>query len=592
VTGLLTLALVLPLGGFHANEIPLARIHLRPAEFRRVQPFLWSDQKTDGQGHLDLADASDETMRHWFKQLAGNGVTALRLFPRARVDGDTLDLCGKLNPDLQRVFHRAFQAARPYGIRFLLQILPEPVITSYWNHSLAERYALPRYSRDELARLTPAQRRFLLAHHEAQRADYFTDPDVLACQKLYLEQALAWVAAEPQVFALEVYNEQGHSRPPPELARSGDLSWQDAEIRWTAEIVRFIHLRLPAMPVTISHPGYGIVGYDPLEWSRRSGVDFYSLHLYAGLCGEFEDVDFAAVTAASTVILRAGGLVAYPGEWGVLASPAPREVLRRAHRDAIWLTLLAGAPGFLQWTYDFVEEYRWPNRVFGSLPREFSPDPPPPPPADFAARWAAFASAGVADPPYFMLNRQRRSDPNLRRLYLDYRRSLDPSAAAPLRPSEGWQLAWLGDTQHRIWVAYLRSREIRAFGKHFLGVPVARPLRLALNLPPGRYRVSVIDLERNRRRRFRLDARGALDLSPATDSDYVVQITPLRPVFPVLNLIGSTLCTASSCTLRSPPCRRSRNPCFALTSPTPGSTTARGRAASKPSSGCSRPAAG
>lgn len=502
----LTLALILPLGGFHGNEIPLARIHLKPAEYQRVQPFVWSDQKTDGQGHLDLFDASDKTMRGWFKQLARNGVTAVRLFPRARVDGDTLDLCGKLNPDLQRVFHRAFQAARPYGIRFLLQILPEPVISGYWNHALAERYGLPRYSPDELARLTPAQRRFLLARQEVRNAAFFSDPDVLACQKLYLQQALAWVAAEPQVYALEVYNEQGRVR-------------DDAEIRWTAEIVRFIHQRLPGMPVTLSHPGFGITGFDPLEWSRRTGVEFYSAHLYAGQCGAFADVDFSAVTAASTAVLRAAGLVNYPGEWGVLASSAPREVVRRAHRDAIWLTLLAGAPGFLQWTYDFVEEYRWPKRVFGELPREFSPDPPAPAPADFAERWAAFESTPIGPP--------RRSNPILRGLYLDYRRSLDPGGVAPLRAPAGWQLGWLGDSRHRIWIGYLRSREIRAFGEQFLGVPVARPLRLAFNLPPGRYRVSLIDLERNHRRRLRLDGRATLDLSAGTDSDYAIEITPI-----------------------------------------------------------------
>ncbi len=474
---LFLLATVLPLGGFHGNEIPLARVKVS------TPAYVWDGQKTDGRGHLDLWDASDGVMRRWFRQLAANGVTAIRLFPRARVNGDTLDLCGKLNPELQRVFQRAFAAAKPYGIRFLLQILPEPVITGYWNRSLVDRFVLPRYSRTELAAATPAQLRFLTKRKEVHGADYFTDPDVLACQKLYLEQALRWIAKEPQVFALEVYNEQGHSRPPPALARAGETAWQDAEIRWTAEIVRFIHERLPHIPVTISHPGHGITGYDPVEWTRRAGADFYSAHYYAGLCGENPGLDFAATTAASTAFLKTA-VTNYPGEWGVLDTGAPREVLRTAHRDAIWLTLLAGAPGFMQWTYDFVEEYRWPSKLFRALPAAFSPEPAPSM-QGLEPTWREFQAAYAADLPFFMLNSQRRNDSNLRHILDTYRERLQ---GAP-----GWQVASLTDSKRGIWIAYVRSREIRAFGKTYLGVPVARPLALKNPLDPGEYHAYIID---------------------------------------------------------------------------------------------------
>jgi len=534
--------LFVPLGGFHGNVLPLAYLKLSPAERRRLEPLVWDAQKTAGQGHVDISDVSDDTLRQWFRFLARNGVTAVRLFPRNHVGGDTLDLCGKLNPELSRAFSRAFAAARPYGIRFLLQILPEPVISGYWNHSLFERYALPRYSRHELEQLVPCQQRFLREGKHMEHADWFTDADVLACQKLYLASALEWVAREPQVFALEVYNEQGHSRPPPGREREFPADWEDAEIRWTAGIVRSIHERLPQMPVTISHPGHGISGYDPVRWSARTGVDFYSAHFYAGLCGEYAGADFAAVTAASSAVVAAS-IVNFPGEWGVLDSPAPEEVRRRAHRDALWLTLLSGAPGFMQWTYEFLDEYRWAARVFRSLPRDFSP-------AraewqrDISDEWRAFESVpATKEPPYYMLGRPRRSDENLRRIFAEYWEGLEegrpvafrmgPQPAGeppppPLQAVGGFQLTYLADPVHRAWIAYLRSREVRAFGPHFFGVPVARPLSLRLDLPPGRYVVEAIRLGDGGVRRWKAQARAELRISEQTDADYVVIVSPRR----------------------------------------------------------------
>jgi hypothetical protein len=530
--------LFVPLGGFHGNELPVASLGLSAEEYQRLEPHLFTAQKTAGQGHVDLWDASDEMMRGWFRTLAAEGVTAIRVFPRARVNGDTLDLCGKLNPELRQVLSRAFAAARPYGIRFLVQILPEPTISGYWNHTLAERYALPRYSKEELARLTPAQRRFLIEGKHVEHTTWFEDPDVLACQKLYLESALAWIATEPQVFALEVYNEQGWSRPPPERQREFPTDGEDAEIAWTREIVSFIHQRLPGMPVAISHAGYGVTGYDPIRWSARTGVDFYSGHFYAGDCGENARVDFAAVTAASSAVVRAG-VVNFPGEWGVLKTGIPESVRRRAQRDALWLTLLAGAPGFMQWAYDFLDEYRWPARVLRALPRGFSPGAPPA--ADnISVRWSAFQKSPAAHkPPRYQVSSERRTDPNFRRILLEYRRSLSRGvplafklsgrniapAPAPLRAQGGYELAYLADTARRTWVAYLRSRRTGVFNGLFLGVPVKAPLRIRFRLPAGDYHAALIDLGTSSVVRFEPRPRSTLSVSRGTDTDYVLVVT-------------------------------------------------------------------
>ena len=195
-----------PLGGFHGNVIPMSLLKLDEKQLREFEPKLW-------EGHLDLFDAPEEVLQQWFEYLAENGVTSLRLFPRTHLNADqgldVLDLCGKINEDLKEAFHRAFAAAEPYNIRFLLQIMPEPVRTGYLTPKALEDHVLPRFTQEELDNLTPAQKRFLVDRKNVSMGEYFTDPDVLACQKLYLQQILKWVADEPQIFALEVYNEQG-----------------------------------------------------------------------------------------------------------------------------------------------------------------------------------------------------------------------------------------------------------------------------------------------------------------------------------------------------------------------------------------------
>lgn len=536
--------LYVPLGGLHGNVLPLSRIDLTPEELEKVKPYIWTAQRTDGQGHIDLWDASDAVMDRWFKQLAANGVTALRLFPRARVGNEVLDLCGKLNPELQQVLHRAFKIARPYGIRFLLQILPEPGRTGYVSARAIERWVLPRYTQAELARLSPAQTRFIHEKKSVSMKEYFTDPDVLACQKQYLEQALDWVAAEPQVFALEIYNEQGWN------GRQFMYPAEDAEIRWTAEIVRTIKRRLPRMPVTLSHPGFGITGYDPFKWTRAAGVDFYSPHAYAGLSGENATIDFAAVAAASSRIMNAV-IPSFYGEWGVFDSPVPMDLKRFSHRDAIWLCLLGGDGGFLQWTNEFLEEYRWPAKVFQALPRNFSPERPKlvvKIGAEYErfhtnSRYPAFKPGEFIG---FELNRQKQQDENIQRVFAAYRRSLElgvPIAFTmtgrgmtldefalldaarvqrPIRAEGGYQLAWLKDARNPLWIAYLRSRKVHGFGSHFIGVPSGAPLAIRLSLPAGRYRALLINLSAGEVKAHSVKPDASIRVSERTSDDYVL----------------------------------------------------------------------
>jgi hypothetical protein len=546
----------LPLGGFHGNVLPLSRLHLPPAELKTIEPHVWSAQTTDGQGHIDLWDASDDMMDRWFRSLAADGVTAVRLFARARVGIDVLDLCGKLNPDLSRVFHRAFAAARPYRIRFLLQILPEPVAMCYTHPDSIAKYVLPRYSPDEMSRLTPAQRRFILEGKRVPIREVFTDPDVLACQKLYLEQALDWVAREPQVFALEIYNEQGWNGAVLDGKWQSVFTfpWEDDEIRWTRQIVDAVRARLPGMPVTLSHAGFGVTGFDPLKWARPAGIDFYSSHMYAGLTGDYQKADFAAATAATSLIIRAG-IPTFGGEWGLFASTVPPPIKRRSHRDAIWLSLLAGLPGFFQWTYEFPEEYRIPAEIFRSLAPDFSPQPPLKVEIGAAyrafqdnSRYPLYLAGKLFSPGPF--HRQKQQDENLRRIFAAYMHSLDigaPIAFAiddpaampldrfaaldsanlnlPLDCRGGYQTTWLKDARHPVWIFYFRSRRVEQFGNHFAGVPVPATLDLRFHLPKGRHRGRIIDLNTGGEEPIEVNAQAKFTI-PRTSDDYVLLIAP------------------------------------------------------------------
>jgi hypothetical protein len=300
------------------------------------------------------------------------------------------------------------------------------------------------------------------------------------------------------------------------------------------------------MPVTISHPGAGLTAFDPLKWARQAGVDFYSSHLYAGQCGENERIDFAAATGATTAVLRAG-IVNFPGEWGVLDSKAPPDIQRRSHRDALWLSLMAGGPGFMQWTYDFPDEYRRAFEIFRSLPKRFSPGRAAPA-VDIGRAWREFQD-DARYPPGDRSKAAKRVDPNLHAIFGAYGHSLEIgvpvsfslSGGVPLeefvkskasafpRPiaAEGsYQLAYLADPASRIWIAYLRNRTVEAFGAHLLGVPGESKLRVRFRLPEGRYDAEVIDLETGRGFRRVIGHRTTVEVAKRTSSDYVVVVRP------------------------------------------------------------------
>lgn len=69
---------------------------------------------------------------------------------------------------------------------------------------------------------------------------------------------------------------------------------------------------------------------------------------------------------------------------------------------------------------------------------------------------------------------------------------------------------------------------MQAFGRQFLGVRVEKPLRIDLDLPPGRYHAYLIDLDSGGVRASKLAARGSIDVTTRTAHDYVLLVTQQR----------------------------------------------------------------
>ncbi|MBD3183090.1 hypothetical protein GF312_12420 [Candidatus Poribacteria bacterium] len=541
----------IPLGGFHGNVIPISLLNLTEEEKKHFEPRLWN-------GHIDLYDATEKVLHQWFSFLQENGVTSLRLFPRANVGVDVLDLCGKVNMELWEAFHRAFTTAADYDIRFLLQIMPEPGRTGYLNKDALKKHVLPKFTDEDKKELTPSQKHFILEKDTVSMRKYFTDPDVLECHKLYLRRVLKLVADEPQIFALEIYNEQGWGgvKVNDKWEHSFNYFLENDEIQWSKEITEAIKQELPEMPVCLSHPGFGVTGFDPFRWSIGAGVDFYSQHLYAGLCGAEEDIDFSAVTAATSAIISAA-IPNSPGEWGILDSKAPANIRHRGHRDAIWLNMLTGSNGFMQWEYDFPQEYKWVKKVYDSIPEGFKPDFSDHVSVEIVeeykafqtdTRYPMFSSEEWFNPWEF--NRLKHKDENIRKIYAAYWKSLEDgvpihftmngddsilledflsgklSTEKAIEAEGGYQLSYLplSNGDKRIYIAYLRSRKIENFSGHILGVPVKRSLDVIVNQPVS-YTIQIIDLNTEDISVYTAAGKREFHLGDKSDHDFVLVIS-------------------------------------------------------------------
>lgn len=328
----------LAFGGLYGNVISAVDLREEEPDNPKLKKLLAGTKK----GWIEWDKASEKLWDAWFEHLSARGITALRVFPRRRDNGDVLDLCGKVNESLLEHMQRFMAAAQPYGIKFMLILMPEPTETGYLFKKNLKQWVVPAYKKSEMKKLPAVQKRFVVDQKTVSLEEYFTDSDVWACQRQYLDALLEWVKKEPQIFALELVNEQGWARQ--------QFHWdlEEAIIAWGSRVADYVRKKARKIPVCLSHPGFGILGYEPTRWMRESSVDFYSPHIYCGVAGAQRGMEFGTVTDLVTNY-SAAVKPAFVGEWGVISPKVDGRVRQLALRDAIWFSVLNGCPGLFHW---------------------------------------------------------------------------------------------------------------------------------------------------------------------------------------------------------------------------------------------------
>jgi hypothetical protein len=330
----------MPLGGLYGNFV------------HKVEGGVRGDMISSS-----IADATDEQLRAHFAYLRDNGVTALRVMLRdhTKIGCEPMDAIGKVNLDLLRRWEHYMEVARPYGLRFLVTLHESWYATyaSYFNADCMEKCVLPRYTADELRTLPAYRRRFLVEKRMlVQLTDALSDPDALACQRDYLTDLIPRLRGNPDIFAYEIENEQPN----------GFFSWTEDQIRLLRELD-------PSTPVCVSHLGAGLLSADPLPWSARTGIDFYTYHTYPGGDCTSKDMDYGTTVAITARYSRLGKPAfsgeSFGDEW-FKATPAARHL---GARDDIWSQLCAGTPGCFFWdTCDEpIKEFHLARQVMGGI---------------------------------------------------------------------------------------------------------------------------------------------------------------------------------------------------------------------------------
>ena len=333
----------------------------------------------DSQHGGDLMEFQHATRSVWqklFRFLSEeDGINAVRMFPRGDSGGSAwegLDIGGRVNLPLFEKIKAFMREAKPYGIGLQLCLFTEPECSFYCEEYTRTYWGKRLWSAEEIAEASPSQRRFLENPGELVSYDgFFTDPDVRTCCHLFLDELLPMLREIDGLFAVELFNESGWASPhadPPNTFR-----WEDTPgyLDWHRDMAAHVRRLLPEIPVAFSNPGVGLLGHDPIHWTREIRPDFFSLHIYPDICGAPEWLDYAAVTDLTLLYAAAAGPV-MTGEWEALKlkrSKDPRilALLPLLSRDVAWMTLLSGAPGSISWLARGYGQYHAVRKIFSRL---------------------------------------------------------------------------------------------------------------------------------------------------------------------------------------------------------------------------------
>ncbi len=504
-----------PLGGFYAVWIP----HAAPPGTE------------EGLDFGPFTRATEEEIHHWFGHLRDQGVTAMRLMLRTHESAgcEALDAGGRVNPRLFARVLRMLDIARRYGLCFLLTLHDDYDKPVYCNERNLEAFSLPAFEGVDLAALPEFQRRFLVERDLVAPPERYTDPDAIACQDLYTREAVGYLRDNPALFGWELENEMVDC----------PASWVNHQL----EVIRGVD---PVTPICVSHGGGGLETADPLWWTTRTAIDFYTYHLYP-LGTTTPDVDYGAGVDLLTRYGRMAGTCFLGESVGDEFSSFPAERLedRRAMaRDVIWLSLMNGNPGCFFWNARGHElaEFRLARAVTSRFDwttwRRKRPSVallvPHPLDSDKYYRtpegrldWGAMASACQTFLSYGADFDFATSSEGYAETHRPGEALLPPPDDRPFEPSRGYQLASLTREDARQGLLYLRCFagvepwEVGPGRSIYLRTRKPAPARVRLELPPARVTAHVWDLNTGEERTLEVAGTGTLELG-TSDHDFAV----------------------------------------------------------------------
>lgn len=540
-------------GGLYGNAISATELRAKHPKSKELKSLLTGTRK---EGWIEWDKAPEELWHIWFAYLRDAGINALRLFPRMKDNGDVLDLCGRVNKPLLELMERYIATAADYGIGFSLIVMPEPTRTGYLKKPHIKKFVIPHFKKSEIAKLPAAQKRFVQQQKTVSLADYFIDPDVWACQRLYLDELVAWIKTQPQIFSLEVVNEQGWWNE--------KFHWEDEEATeaWGSRIVDYLHKKIKKLPVCISHPGFGILGYEPLRWTRETPIDYYSPHLYCGIGGAKRGLDFGLVS--DLVINYASALKpAFLGEWGIVSDKVDARLRQLALRDALWFSILNASPGMFQWinAADHNGEYKQARAILDPLTLDKLPRQMPLVGVDVSKTASALDSRELyedrkGDPWEFaekkalgeaFVNLERCTEYFLNHGVAfdftltpqDYKYSGEASRFQEIEVppdhclfafSPSYQCKYAAFGEWEVIVAYFRNVEPVVAGGFNLRAQAPRPFQVAWQLPkrprgakggPWHYRLTVYNLDTGEEKGGRVARDSSVDFGNDATNDFV-----------------------------------------------------------------------
>jgi hypothetical protein len=323
-----------------------------------------------GKGMIAFQNLTVEQWHKFFAYLKKDGYTAIRMFPRGdskRSAWEGLDLGGKVNRDLLQTILNYLAVGREYGIKCQLCLFTEMECSFYCEPNTRRYWGEQFYSPEEIESAPDYMRRFLLNLDDiVDYNDYYTDPDVRACNKRFLDELIPLIKNCEDIFSVEISNEFGWASPHAKPFNTFRWEITDKYLEWESDIAEYIKSLAPNLPLCQSNAGLGILGHDNIQWGKAVPTDFFSVHIYPDICGQIPESDYAS---AASMTLKYTGLArpAMFGEWQALEAEKLNITKRDEAllaRDITWLSLLNGSPGVISWCAESRGEYRAVSEVF------------------------------------------------------------------------------------------------------------------------------------------------------------------------------------------------------------------------------------